>query len=78
MTFDEKERSLQAEGTLHRRFYRALMGVDSLGNMDGGKVVGGWIAAPMVPCIDRTTSCLGIPMRNVLARQTDYGFLRLG
>jgi hypothetical protein len=54
------------------------MGVDSLGNMDGGKVVGGWIAAPMVPCIDRTTSCLGIPMRNVLARQTDYGFLRLG
>jgi hypothetical protein len=43
MTFDEKERSLQAEGTLHRRFYCALMGVDSLGNMDGGKVVGGWV-----------------------------------
>ena len=63
MTFDEKERSLQAEGTLHRRFYRALMGVDSLGNMDGGKVVGGWIAAP-VPCVNRTTSCLDIPIRD--------------
>src|SRR6185295_16261711 len=52
--FDEKARSLQAADTLHHRAVRALMGVDDLGNMDGGKVPGDRMASSMVRCIDRS------------------------
>jgi len=52
MIFHEKARSLQAADTLHHRAVRTLMGVDNLGNMDGGKVPGECVASSMVRCID--------------------------